>query len=105
MKAPEVLQILSDKCRRMHLSYATEKSYRSWVLSYIKAVDGLPKTWTSEQKAEAFLTGLARREVAAATQNQALNALAFLYNEVLGTPLGTVNALRVRRPATAREAA
>ncbi len=25
MKAPEVLQVLSDKCRRMHLSYATDR--------------------------------------------------------------------------------
>ena len=73
-------------------------------MSYIRAVGKLPKAWTSEKKAEAFLTGLAKREVAAATQNQALNAIAFLYKEVLGTPLGTVDALRVRRPATVREA-
>jgi len=87
-----------------HLSYATEKSYRTWAVSYIGAVGKLPKAWTSEKKAEAFLTGLAKREVAAATQNQALNAIAFLYKEILGTPLGTVDALRVRRPATVREA-
>lgn len=48
MKAPEVLQVLSDKCRRMHLSYATECSYRSWVLSYIRAVERLPKAWPGE---------------------------------------------------------
>jgi integron integrase len=104
MKAPEVLQLLSDKCRRMHLSYATEKSYAGWARSYIRALPKFPNVWASEKKAEAFLTGLAKREVAAATQNQALNALAFLYKEVLGTPLGTVDALRVKRPATVREA-
>ena len=64
----------------------------------------MPKGWSSERKAEAFLTGLAQRDVAAATQNQALNAVAFLYREVLGTPLGTVDALRAKRPATVREA-
>ncbi len=63
-----------------------------------------PKTLTSERKTEAFLTGLAQRNMAAATQNQALNARAFLYKKVLGTPLGTVDALRVKRPATVREA-
>jgi site-specific recombinase XerD len=104
MKAPEVLKVLSDTCRRRHLSYATEKSYRSWALSYITAIGKLPKAWPSERKAEAFLTGLAKRDVAAATQNQALNAIAFLYKDVLGTPLGTVDALRVKRPATVREA-
>ena len=104
MKAPEVLRILSDKCRRMHLSYATEKSYAHWAQSYISALSKYPKAWTSERKAEAFLTGLAHRDVAAATQNQALNAIAFLYREVHGTPLGTVDALRVKRPATVREA-
>ena len=104
MKAPEVLQILSEKCRLKHLSYATEKSYRSWAQSYIRALPKYPTAWPSEKKAEAFLTGLAQRDVAAATQNQALNAIAFLYKDVLGTPMGTVDALRVRRPATVREA-
>ncbi len=104
MKAPEVLQILSEKCRVKHLSYATEKSYRSWALSYIRALPKYPTAWPSEKKAEAFLTGLAQRDVAAATQNQALNAIAFLYKDVIGTPLGTVDALRVRRPAMVREA-
>ena len=104
MKAPEVLQVLSEKCRRMHLSYATEKCYAGWARSYIRALAKFPKAWTSERKAEAFLTALAQRNVAAATQNQALNAIAFLYREVLGTPLGTVDALRVKRPATVREA-
>ncbi len=104
MKAPEVLEILSEKCRVKHLSYATEKSYRSWAQSYIRALPKYPTAWPSEKKAEAFLTSLAQRDVAAATQNQALNAIAFLYKDVLGTPLGTVDALRVRRPATVREA-
>ena len=88
----------------MHLSYATEKSYAGWAQSYIRALPKYPTAWPSEKKAEAFLTGLAQRDVAAATQNQALNAIAFLYKDVLGTPLGTVDALRVRRPATVREA-
>ena len=69
MKAPEVLKKLCEVCRRKHLSYATEKSYAAWARSYIGAVSKMPKTSTSERKAEAFLTGLAHRDVAAATQN------------------------------------
>ena len=88
----------------MHLSYATEKSYAGWAQSYIRALPKYPKEGRSKKTAEAFLTELAKRDVAAATQNQALNAIALLYKDVLGMPLGTVDALRVRRPATVREA-
>jgi integron integrase len=104
MKEAEILSRLSDVCRRKHLSLATEKSYAAWVRSYSRAVRAMPRKWTSEQKTEAFLTRIARQNVAAATQNQALNAVAFLYREVIGKPLGTVDALRVRRPATIRTA-
>ena len=52
-----------------------------------------------EEKIEAFLTHLARdRQVAASTQNQAMNALVFLYKHVLEHPLsGEINADRARR--------
>jgi integron integrase len=104
MNEAEILRHHADLCRLKHLAVATEKSYAGWIQSYIKALKAMPKEWTSERKVEAFLTGLAHREVAASTQNQALNALAFLYREGLGKPLGTVDALRVRRPASVRTA-
>ncbi len=48
---------------------------------------------------EAFLTDLAvRGKVAASTQNQALNALVFLYQKVLHIELGEFSAERARRP-------
>jgi len=52
-----------------------------------------------ERKMEAFLTDLAvRGKVAAATQNQAMNALVFLYKQVLQQPLnGTIDAVRAER--------
>ena len=50
---------------------------------------------------ETFLTHLAvDRHVAASTQNQALNAVLFLYKEVLGTELPWMeDVVRVKRPA------
>jgi hypothetical protein len=46
-----------------------------------------------------FLTDLAvRGHVAASTQNQALNALVFLYTQVVGLELGRLDAVRARRP-------
>ena len=104
MKIDEIMRKLSDGCRLKHLSYATEKSYAGWVQSYSKVLLTLPAEWTSEEKAGAFLTQLAKRGVATATQSQALNALVFLHGQVIGTPLGNGEALRVRRPATVRTA-
>ncbi len=47
---------------------------------------------------EAFLTHLAVQEqVAASTQNQALDALLFLYREVLNLEVSDVNAIRAKR--------
>ena len=50
-------------------------------------------------KIEAFLTDLAvNAKVAPATQNQAMNALVFLYKRVLKTPLGeSIDAVRAQR--------
>ncbi len=39
-----------------------------------------------------------KRYVSASTQNQALNALVFLYKEVLRLELGDFSAVRARRP-------
>ena len=48
---------------------------------------------------ELFLSDLAvNGKVAASTQNQAFNALLFLYREVIHQSLGQVNALRADRP-------
>ena len=50
-----------------------------------------------EQKIEAFLTHLAvKKNVAPATQNQAMNALVFLYKRVLKTPDYTTNRLNTK---------
>ncbi len=52
-----------------------------------------------EERIEAFLTDLAARgQVAAATQNQAMNALMFLYRRVLEQPLAErIDVVRAER--------
>ncbi len=54
----------------------------------------------AEAEVSAFLSWLAvERQVSAATQNQALNALVFMYKHVVGKPLGdVVDAVRAKRP-------
>jgi hypothetical protein len=54
-----------------------------------------------EAKVEMFLSDLAvNGHVAASTQNQAFNALLFLYREVLHQPLENIQAVRADRPVT-----
>ena len=90
------LNALTRRGRRMHLSYATEKSYAGWAQSYIRALPKYPTAWPSEKKAEAFLTSLAQRDVAAATQNQALS-LYFLDTPESSGTLGEGKTLKYRR--------
>lgn len=70
-------------------------------MAYLAKAD---KAWSSERKIEAFLTALAKDEVASSTQNQAFNAIVFFYREVLHQELRNINALRAKREATVRRA-
>jgi len=76
--------------RYYHYAYSTEQSYSSWILQYIKFYGGKtdPKDM-GKNEVERFLSYLTKkRNVAAATQKQALNALIFLYKKVLDIDLG-----------------
>lgn len=73
-----------------HMSQATEKSYAGWARRYMHWILAHPKG-TSEQKAKRYLTHLAEElQVAASTQTQALNAIAWLYRNVFNQPLGDI---------------
>ncbi len=95
---------MRDAVRLRHFSLATEKAYCLWLRSYMEALRKYPEGWSSEEKVNRFLTEEAKRGVAASTQNQALNALLFFYEAVLHTPLGSVEAMRARRPVHVRVA-
>lgn len=105
MKPQEALDKLTAVIRRQHKALATEQVYRHWLRRYMIAVQSMPRELTSEQRIERFLTELAlKRDVAASTQNQAFNAIVFFYKDVMGQPLGNVDALRAQRPAHLRHA-
>ena len=97
----KVLEEMRDVLRRRHYSVRTEKTYCTWVKKYIlhfnmKSRDDLRD---GEKKIERYLTFLARdKNVAASTQNQALNALVFFYKHVLKQPLDEkINAERASK--------
>ena len=97
----KILDDMRDVMRRRHYSIRTERSYCEWVKRFalhfnMKSRDDLSE---GEKKIETYLTFLARdRNVAPSTQNQALNALVFLYKHVLKQPLNEkINAERAAK--------
>lgn len=101
MKCKEIVERLRERIRVKHYSLATEKVYVGWARRFIsfhvaRVREG--KALTGAAEVSAFLTWLAvQKRVGASTQNQAMNALVFLYGEVLGQPLGEIDALRAKR--------
>ncbi|NOQ16478.1 MAG: integron integrase [Methyloprofundus sp.] len=87
--------------RRLHYSIHTERAYCDWILRFVRfhhIQEREALLVAAEQKVEAFLTHLAvQANVAASTQNQAFNALIFLYKQVLKQPLDGVEATRSRK--------
>lgn len=86
--------------RVRHYSIRTEESYLFWVRRFILFHGKRHPRELGESQVGEFLTHLAvDRRVSASTQNQALNALVFLYKAVLERPLGDIGGVvRARRP-------
>jgi len=86
--------------RKRHYSYRTEKQYVGWIARFIEFHDGQSPAHLGHRGVEAFLSHLAiNRNVAAATQAQALAALLFLFKHVLRVNLPWIgNVTRAHRP-------
>ena len=96
----DILVKLTVEIRRRGYAYRTEQTYEQWVCRYLLFCKGKLPVDNPALAVRAFLEYLAvRRCVSASTQNQALNALVFLYNQVLDNKLGNMEAFtRARRP-------
>jgi len=86
--------------RRKHYAYSTEQSYIEWIRRFIRFHHLTHPRQMGKVEIEAFLNHLAiDKKVAASTQNQALNAIVFLYKVVLEIPLDfPLENVRARRP-------
>jgi integron integrase len=95
---PRLLDRVREALRRKHYSLRTEEAYLSWIKRFILFHNTRHPREMGLDEIQAFLTSLAvEQQVAASTQNQALSALLFLYNEVLELPLeGPVQAVRAK---------
>jgi hypothetical protein len=97
---PRLLDQVRATIRRKYYSRRTEEAYVHWIRRFIYFTGKRHPATVGEPEVTTFLSDLAvRRHVAAATQNQALSALLFLYREVLGQELGWLDGLqRATRP-------
>lgn len=86
---PKLLDRVRHEARVRHLAIRTENAYVDWVRRFVLFHGTRHPDTLGTTEVRAFLTHLAvERHVAASTQNQALNALVFLYSAVLGRDLG-----------------
>ena len=98
---PKLLDQVREKLRVKQYSIRTEQAYVDWIKRFVLFHRKRhPETMGNREVSE-FISHLAtHRNVAASTQNQALSALVFLYQQVLGRELGWLDDLeRAKRPA------
>ncbi len=97
---PPLLQEMRKLMRTRHYAARTERSYTGWACRFAAFTGGWQKIATaSEMDVKEFLSDLAVKDrVAASTQNQAFNALLFLFRDVLNREFPFLDAERAKRP-------
>ena len=102
MSGPTLLDQVRTTAALRHLSPRTADAYTHWIRRFILFHNKRHPLEMRAPEVHMFLSHLAQTlKVSASTQNQALNAVAFLYHQVLQRELGEIGELpRARRPKT-----
>lgn len=97
---PKLLDQVREKIRVKHYSIRTETQYVHWIKRFILHHGKRHPREMGAKEVEAFLTHLATHgNVSAATQNQALAAILFLYREIFDQQLPWMdNVIRAKKP-------
>ncbi len=83
-KPEKLLDQVREVLRYHHYAIRTEKAYIRWIVQFIRFNGIRHPRKMGKEEIERFLSHLSmNRNVAAATQSQALNAIVFLYRDVL----------------------
>ncbi len=86
-----VYEKLQAEIKLRHYSPKTLSTYQSWLRKFQKFVKSKDSGLLTQQDVKDFLTELlVTKKVAASTQNQAINALLFLYKQVLNIEFGEI---------------
>lgn len=97
MQRHTFMRTVRDTIRARQLALATEKTYCYWIRQFIRHQRYRSPGDIVAADVTAFLTWLAtERHVSPNTQNQAFNALLFLFRHVLNQPLENINAVRAK---------
>ena len=101
MSKPKLLDQVRDAIRVKHYSMRTEEAYVHWIKRFILFHEKRHPLHMGENEVSKFLSHLAvEGKVSASTQNQALSAILFLYQEVLKQELGWINNVkRAKKPS------
>ena len=88
LQSTRLLEQVRERIRYLHYSIRTEQAYVHWIRAFVRFHDLRHPVEMGAPEVEAFLSWLAsERKVAVATHKQALSALVFLYQQVLGLDL------------------
>ncbi len=88
LQSLRLIDQLCERIRYLHYSIRTEQAYVHWTRAFLRFHDMRHPSEMGAPEVEAFLSWLAgERKVAVATHKQALSALVFLYQKVLGLDL------------------
>ncbi len=96
----KLLDQVRNKIRLKHYSIRTEQAYTGWIKRFIFFHNKQHPKDLGKEHIESFLSHLAvEGKVAASTQNQAFNALLFLYRDVMDIEFPShINSLRAKTP-------
>ncbi len=100
---PELLKETRRLIRLKHYSYSTERTYLQWIKRFLEYTGQTAKKETAAaletSDCKNFLSHLALKErVSSSTQNQAFNALLFLFRNVLCKDIGNIaDTVRAKR--------
>ena len=98
MAEKKLLDQLADKIKALHYSKKTVYAYVEWARRYILFHGKRHPKDMGRTEIETYLNHLANvKHVSASTQNQCLQALLFLYRNLLGIEIGMVSAIRAKK--------
>ncbi len=93
------LDEMRTRLRIRHYSLSTEKTYLQWCSRYLQYCGKYKLESNSDCAFRDYLTHLAlKRKVASSTQNQAFNAILFLFRNIWKKEPSEIDALRAKRP-------
>jgi len=95
MPEHKLLDIIRSELRVRHYSLRTEKVYISWIKKFIIYHNKQHPSGLGVSEIRSFINHLAvEKNVSSSTQNQALQAILFLYKEVLKQDIGWIDEIK-----------